>query len=98
MPTIISRSAGSVRGFGFAGFSPTVPGAPTIGTATATSSSSISVSFTAPTTTGGLPIDSYQVFCTSTGTNSATGSSSPISVSGLSVQHLIHFGLELIIV
>ena len=42
------------------------------------------VSFSAPACTGHLTIDSYQVVCTSSGSNSATGSSSPISITGLS--------------
>ena len=62
----------------------TVPGAPTGVSASATSTSAISVSFSAPACTGHLTIDSYQVVCTSSGSNSATGSSSPISVTGLS--------------
>jgi len=84
MPLINTRGAASIKGFGFAGFSPTVPGMPTSVSATATSCSAISVSFTAPACNGGLSIDYYQAVCTSSGTNSATGSSSPISVSGLS--------------
>ena len=60
-----------------------VPGAPTGVSASASSSSAISVSFSAPACTGHLTIDYYQVVCTGSGTNSATGSS-PISVSGLS--------------
>ena len=60
------------------------PGAPTSVSASATSSSAISVSFSAPACNGGLSIDSYQVVCTSSGSNSATGSSSPISVTALS--------------
>jgi len=84
MPLINTRGAASIKGFGFAGFSPTVPGMPTSVSASATSCSAISVSFTAPACNGGLSIDYYQAVCTSSGTNSATGSSSPISVSGLS--------------
>ena len=60
-----------------------VPGAPTIGTATVASGTSVSVTFTAPASNGGATITGYQVVCTTTGTNSATGSSSPITVSGL---------------
>jgi len=82
MPLINTRGAASIKGFGFAGFSPKVPGAPTSVSASATSCSAISVSFTAPACNGGLSIDYYQVVCTSSGTHSATGSS-PISVTGL---------------
>jgi len=79
------QSSGAVSMNAFHGKSSvTVPGAPTIGTATATSCSAISVSFTAPSCTGGSPITGYQAVCTSSGTHSATGSSSPISVTGLS--------------
>ena len=83
MPLINTRGAASIKGFGFAGFSPTVPAAPTIGTATATSYSSASVTFTAPSCNGGLSIDYYQA-TSSPGCISATGSSSPISITGLS--------------
>jgi hypothetical protein len=82
MPLINTRGAASIKGFGFAGFSPTVPGMPTSVSATATSCSAISVSFTAPACNGGLSIDYYQAVCTASGTHSATGSS-PISVTGL---------------
>ena len=61
-----------------------VPGAPTSVSASATSCSAISVSFSAPGCTGHLTIDYYQVVCTSSGSYSATGSSSPISITGLS--------------
>ena len=61
-----------------------VPGAPTIGTATATGSTTATVAFTAPTCTGGLAITGYQAVCVSTGTKTGTGASSPITVSGLS--------------
>jgi hypothetical protein len=63
-----------------------VPGVPTGISASATSSSAISVSFSAPACTGHLSIDFYQVVCTSSGTHSATGASSPISVTGLSAS------------
>jgi hypothetical protein len=74
---------GILTGFVGATYS-SVPGAPTGVSASATSSSAISVSFSAPAFNGGLSIDSYQVVCTGSGTNTATGSSSPISVIGLS--------------
>ena len=60
-----------------------VPGAPTIGTATATSYSTATVAFTAGST-GGLPITGYQATCTATGTHTATGTTSPITITGLS--------------
>jgi len=82
MPLINTRGAASIKGFGFAGFSPTVPGMPTSVSASATSSSAIVVSFTAPACNGGLSIDYYQAVCTGSGTHSATGSS-PISITGL---------------
>jgi hypothetical protein len=58
-----------------------VPGAPTIGTATA-GNANASVTFTAPVYTGGVPIISYTVTSTP-GSLTATGASSPITVSGL---------------
>ena len=57
------------------------PRAPTGVTAVA-SASSATVSFTAPTNTGGSPITSYTVTA-SPGNITASGSSSPITVSGL---------------
>ena len=60
----------------------TVPGAPTIGTATATGSSTANVGFTAPTDTGGNAIISYTA--TSNTGISSSGTTSPISVTGLS--------------
>jgi hypothetical protein len=60
----------------------TVPGAPTIGTATA-GSGSASVSFTAPASDGGEAISDYTV-TSSPGGITATGTSSPVTVSGLS--------------
>lgn len=61
--------------------STTVPGAPTIGTATLVDISSARVSFTAPSGTG--TITGYTV-TSSPGSLTGTGISSPISVSGLS--------------
>jgi len=60
------------------------PPAPTIGTATA-GDGQASIAFTAPTSNGGAAITSYTASC-QTGTSaavSATGSSSPITVTGL---------------
>jgi len=61
----------------------TVPGTPTIGTATATGQSSASVSFTPPVSNGGATITSYTVTSSPDGIT-ATGATSPISVTGLS--------------
>lgn len=58
-----------------------VPNAPTIGTATA-GAGSASVTFTAPSNVGGGAITSYTVI-SSPGSITGTGSSSPITVSGL---------------
>jgi len=69
-----------------------VPAAPTIGTATAASSSTASVTFTAPTgslATGGSAITGYTVY--SSGGQSATGSSSPITVTGLNSESSYNF-------
>lgn len=62
----------------------TVPGAPTIGTATA-GDGSASIAFTAPSSTGGASITAYTATCSATGqtTVTGTGTSSPISVSGM---------------
>lgn len=59
-----------------------VPGAPTIGTATA-GNAQASVSFTAPASNGGASITGYTV-TSSPGGFSGTGASSPIVVTGLS--------------
>ena len=58
------------------------PNAPTIGAATQASSTSVSVTFTAPTDIGGGAITSY-VVVSSPGNIIASGSSSPITVTGL---------------
>jgi hypothetical protein len=58
----------------------TVPGTPTIGTATA-GNAQATVSFTAPASNGGSAITSYTV--TSSAGQTATSTSSPITVTGL---------------
>jgi trimeric autotransporter adhesin len=58
----------------------TVPGAPTIGTATA-GNTQATVSFTAPSSDGGSPITSYTV--RSNSGRETTGTSSPLTVTGL---------------
>jgi len=76
----MSRQAGIV----LPGYNPLlVANAPTIGTATAGTSNCASVTFTAPSCTGGSVISTYSAYCTTTGTNRATGASSPITVTGL---------------
>jgi hypothetical protein len=74
-------------GFIRPGYNPLeVPDAPTIGTATDTKEGTISIAFTAPSNTGGGAITGYiaTVKKTSDGTTvAATGSSSPIAVTGL---------------
>lgn len=65
-------------------FTITVPGAPTIGTATATASGA-SVAFTAPASTGGSAITGYQ-YQLDSGTWTTTGSlSSPFTITGLTI-------------
>ena len=58
-----------------------IPGAPTIGTATA-GNASATVAFTTPAATGGVAITGYTV-TSNPGNITATGSGSPISISGL---------------
>ena len=60
----------------------TVPGAPTIGTATA-GNAQATITFTAPANNGGSAITGYTV-TSSPGGFTATGSASPITVTGLS--------------
>jgi hypothetical protein len=65
------------------GFNPLLaPNAPTIGTATSLAATTASVAFTAPANVGGSAITSYAVQSIP-GNIGATGSSSPITVSGL---------------
>ncbi|HUO50311.1 MAG TPA: fibronectin type III domain-containing protein [Candidatus Paceibacterota bacterium] len=59
----------------------TVPGAPTIGTATA-GDAQATVTFTAPASDGGSPITSYTV-TSSPGGITASGAASPLTVTGL---------------
>jgi YVTN family beta-propeller protein len=61
---------------------PTVPDAPTVGTASADSSGQVTVSFTAPVFNGGAPITGYTVV-SSAGGFTASGAASPITISGL---------------
>jgi hypothetical protein len=80
-------SAGALTacgGGGDSGSSSTVPGAPTIGTATA-GNASASISFTAPSSNGGAAITGYTATC-SAGSASRTGSAtaSPVTVTSLS--------------
>jgi hypothetical protein len=63
------------------GGSATVPGAPTIGTATA-GNANATVSFTAPASNGGSPITGYTATA-SPGGLAASGASSPLTVTGL---------------
>jgi len=73
----LSQAAGYAK----QGLWPTIPGAPTIGTATA-GVGSASVAFTAPSNTGSSAITSYTA-TSSPGGFTGTGASSPITVSGL---------------
>jgi hypothetical protein len=61
---------------------PAPPGAPTIGTATSASATSISVTFTAPSSTG-YPSSLTYTATSSPGGFTASGSSSPLTVTGL---------------
>ena len=78
-------SNGTVTVYGkeisFSTFSRTLPLAPTIGTATAANGQA-TVTFTAPANNGGPPITGYKV-TSNPGGIAANGSSSPITVTGL---------------
>jgi hypothetical protein len=73
------RYQGGILGVGFNPLQ--APNAPTIGTATA-GNQNVSVAFTAPANVGGSAISSYRVLANPGGIG-ATGSSSPVTVSGL---------------
>ncbi len=76
-----------IGGFIRPGFNPLlVTDAPTIGTASSGGSLAISIAFTAPSDVGGGAITSYEAIATDTVTAAvftASGSSSPITVTGL---------------
>jgi hypothetical protein len=72
-PSVASAASNSVT-------PATVPGAPTIGTATA-GNAQATVTFTAPVSNGGNAIIDYTATC---GTQTATAAMSPITVTGLS--------------
>ena len=74
----LSQAAGYAK----QGLWPTVPAAPTIGTATTAGSGSVSVAFTAPANIGSSAITSYTA-TSSPGAFTGTGASSPVTVSGL---------------
>lgn len=62
---------------------PAAPGAPTVITGTA-GDQRVTVAFAPPATNGGSPITGYTLTCTNgASTSSATGSASPLSISGL---------------
>ena len=71
---------------------PTAPGAPTIGAATSTGQTTATVAFTAPASTGGAAITTYTVTA-SPGSITATGSSSPITVTGLTAGTAYTFSI-----
>ena len=82
------NSASSPVGLGTASVSVkavTTPGAPTAVIATATGETTATVSFTAPTNNGGSAITTYTV-TSSPGGITASGSTSPILVTGLSAS------------
>jgi phosphatidylethanolamine-binding protein (PEBP) family uncharacterized protein len=61
----------------------TVPGAPSITSATA-GNASATIVFTAPTNNGGAAISSYAIICTAAGVSvNGSGTASPITVNGL---------------
>jgi hypothetical protein len=86
MPIFASLGAGSSRAVGGIGIaSRTVPGAPTIGTATSTGQTTATVAFTAPASNGGATITQYIATSSPgniTGTLNQAGSGT-ITVSGL---------------
>jgi hypothetical protein len=82
------NSASTPEGLGTASVSvtaATAPGAPTAVSANATGQTTATVSFTAPVSNGGSAITSYTV-SSSPGGITATGSISPITVSGLTAS------------
>jgi len=80
----------SPAGYIYPGYDPLrVPNAPTIGTASIASATSVSVTFTAPSNVGGGAITGYIATArrTSDGTTvGGTGSSSPVTITGLTTD------------
>lgn len=75
--------SGTSGGGGTISLTATVPGAPTLTTATS-GDTQATLNFTAPTSNGGATITSYSATCTASGSSrTATGSMSPITVTGL---------------
>ena len=75
---------------------PSLPGAPTIGTATATSGTAASVTFTAPGYTGYPASITGYIVTSSPGGLTGTGASSPISVTGLTTDTAYTFTVRAI--
>jgi len=75
---------------------PSLPGAPTIGTATVASSTSVSVTFTAPSSTGYPAGITGYIVTSSPGGLTGTGASSPISVTGLTTDTAYTFTVRAI--
>jgi len=74
-----SRQAGII----LPGYNPLrVANAPTIGTATVASATTVSVAFTAPSCIGGGAISSYTAYA-NCGVRTASGASSPLTITGL---------------
>ena len=82
--TLFGQASGAIdMNTGHGKSNTSVPGAPTSVSGSSPTSSSVSVSFSAPACNGHLTIDSYQAI-SSPGCITASSSSSPISVTGLS--------------
>jgi hypothetical protein len=77
----VGTAYGNERPFTTAGVTTTVPGAPTIGTATA-GNAQATVTFTAPANNGGSAITGYTV-TSNPGNKTGTGTASPITVTDL---------------
>jgi hypothetical protein len=79
----LSACNGGSSGLMATGSTATVPGAPTIGTATA-GNDSATIAFSAPTSDGGAAITGYTATCSAGGASkTGTGTSSPLTVASL---------------
>jgi hypothetical protein len=88
-----SNSYGSATSSASSGISAsTVPPTPTSVSASQVSNTSVAVSFSTPTNTGGSPITSYTVTALPGGVT-ATGASSPITVTGLTTNTTYSFNV-----